>query len=146
LRNKNGCTLVESLVSMAILSFVVASILSVFTHQMFTNRRTGNRNIAITLAEAKIEEFLKFPSSQIPLEFPASVIVPPGDVDYIFYSGNRTPVVSTVDPQENNQFRRTVEVVMNGNLCGIRVVVDFGYIIKDNFYPFRLVLSTQRGL
>lgn len=140
MNNKNGFTLVEVLISIMILGFVIVSILNAFAQRMQTDKNTGFKSTAITLAEAKIEEYLKFPSSQIAAIYPASA------VDYILYHGGSKPIISTNDPVRNQQYRRTVAVTTDGNLSTITVTVEYGYIVRNKQYPFSVELSTQRGL
>ena len=68
MKKTNGFTLVEALLAMTIVIFVVVGILSGFTQQMVTNRFAGAKNVAITLAESKLEDYLKFPASQMPAD------------------------------------------------------------------------------
>jgi hypothetical protein len=72
--------------------------------------------------------------------------MPASAVDFVFYSGNRTPIRSDADPSQNHQYRRTVTITPVGNLNRIEVLVEYGYVKVDDHYPFRVVLSTQRGL
>jgi type II secretory pathway pseudopilin PulG len=135
LKNTRGFTLVEALLAMAIVLFVVVSILSGFTQQMVSNRYAGAKHIAISLAEAKIEKYLKFPASQMPAD----------SVDYVVEQ-NRKLVVSTVDPDREDQYRRTTVVTPSPDLAAmnvIRVTVEYGR--HAGRYPFRVVLSSQRG-
>lgn len=132
MKNSKGFTLVEALVAMAIVLFVVVTILSGFTQQMVSNRYAGAKNIAITLAESKIEDYLKFPASQMAA----------ASVDYVVERNHRL-VFSTVDPGVKNQFRRTVTVTDTGTLSIVRVRVDYGW--NNNRYPFFVTLSSQRG-
>jgi type II secretion system protein I len=134
LKRTNGFTLVEALLAMAIVLFVVVSILSGFTQQMVTNRYAGNKNVAVSLAEARLEEFLKFPASQMPA----------GAVDYVVEEG-RNLVVYAGDPDKEDQYRRTVTVTPNalGTLSTVQVTVEYGR--SGGRYPFRVTLSSQRG-
>ena len=141
--NKNGFTIIELLISVMILGFVIVSLLTAFAQRMQTDTNTNFKNTAITLAEAKLEEYLKFPSSQIATIYPVS---PATAVDYIVMHGTRQPKVSVSDPKINRQFRRTVEVIQDGTLAMINVTVDYGYILRNQHYPFSVVLTTQRGL
>ena len=77
MKKNNGFTLVEALLAMTIVIFIVVSILSGFMQQMVSNRYAGAKNIAISLAESKIEEYLKFPASQMPAD----------SVDYVVERG-----------------------------------------------------------
>jgi len=135
LKNSRGFTLVEALLAMAIVLFVVVSILSGFTQQMVSNRYVGAKNIAISLAEAKIEDYLKFPASQMPV----------GSVDYVVEQ-NRKLVVSTSDPDREDQYRRTTVITPSTDFAAmnvIRVTVEYGK--HGDRYPFRVVLTSQRG-
>jgi hypothetical protein len=123
------------MLAMAIVLFVVVSVLSGFTQQMVTNRYAGAKNIAISLAEAKIEDYLKFPASQMPV----------GSVDYVVEQ-NRKLVVSTGDPDREDQYRRTTVVSPSPDYASmnvIRVTVEYGK--HGDRYPFRVVLTSQRG-
>jgi type II secretory pathway pseudopilin PulG len=134
LKKINGFTLVEALVAMTIVLFVVVSILSGFTQQMVSNRYAGAKNIAISLAESKIEDYLKFPASQMPAS----------SVDYVVEQGRRL-VFSAGDPDQENQYRRTAQVtpIPTTNLIEVVVTVEYGK--RGDFYPFRVALSSQRG-
>jgi len=132
LKNTKGFTLVEALLAMAIVIFVVVSILSGFTQQMVSNRYAGAKNIAITLAESRIEDYLKFPASQMQV----------GAVDYAVEQNKRL-VFYTVDPNRENQFRRTATVASTGTMSTVTVTVDYGR--HRGRYPFRVRLSSRRG-
>ena len=132
MKNTKGFTLVEALLAMTIVIFVVVSILSGFTQQMVTNRYAQAKNVAITLAESKIEDYLKFPASQMPA----------GSVDYIV-ERNKSLVVYTSDPNVDDQFRRTAEVISDFSMNIVRVTVEYGK--RGTRYPFRVVLSSSRG-
>ncbi len=135
MKKNNGFTLVEALLAMTIVIFIVVSILSGFTQQMVSNRYAGAKNIAITLAESKIEDYLKFPASQMPA----------GGVDYVVERGRRL-VVSTSDPDVKDQYRRTATVVPSvafPAMNTVRVMVEYGK--RGARYPFRIVLTSQRG-
>jgi type II secretory pathway pseudopilin PulG len=132
LKRTKGFTLVEALLAMAIVIFVVVSILSGFTQQMVTNRYAGAKNIAITLAESRIEDYLKFPASQMPA----------GSVDYVV-ERNKRLVFSASDPSQENQFRRTATVSSDGTMSTVRVTVEYGFF--RGRYPFRVSLTSQRG-
>jgi len=139
-KHETGFTLLEVLMSLAIFSFMVVSILSGFAQRMHSDRNTNLRNIAITLAEARMEEFLKFPSSELTSTFPATT------TDFIVYRGGRAPKTTTSDPSLEQQFRRTVNLSANGDLCRVEVIVEYGFLNRTHQYPFRVVLTTQRGL
>jgi type II secretory pathway pseudopilin PulG len=135
LKNNNGFTLVEALLAMTIVIFIVVGILSGFTQQMLTNRYAGAKNIAISLAETKLEEYLKYPASQMPA----------ASVDYVVESGRRL-VVSSSDPGVDDQYRRTTVVTTStdfSTMNEVQVTVEYGK--HGDRYPFRVVLNSQRG-
>jgi hypothetical protein len=120
---------------MTIVIFVVVSILSGFTQQMVINRFAQSKNVAITLAESKIEQYLKFPASQMPAN----------SVDYVV-ERNKRLVVYTVDPDAVNQYRRTTVVSADPvfpTMNQIRVTVEYGK--RGVIYPFRVALTSARG-
>jgi len=135
LKNTNGFTLVEALLAMTIVIFIVVGILSGFTQQMVTNRYAGAKNVAITLAESKLEEYLKYPASQMPAD----------SVDWVVESG-KLLVVHTADPYQNDQFRRTTTVTPVAafpTMSAVQVTVEYGN--RGDYYPFRVILNSQRG-
>ncbi len=139
MKRTNGFTLVEALLAMAIVLFVVVSILTGFTQQMVTNRYASNKNVAVSLAEARLEEYLKFPASHMPA----------GAVDYVVEEG-RNLVVYASDPGKDDQYRRTVTVTPNafGTMDVVNVTVEYGKKILMSLgyrHPFRVTLSSQRG-
>ncbi len=83
MKKTNGFTLVEALLAMTIVIFVVVGILSGFTQQMVTNRYAGAKNMAISLAESKMEEYLKYPASQMP----------PANIEYWWKRTNACPLL-----------------------------------------------------
>jgi type II secretory pathway pseudopilin PulG len=139
LKKNNGFTLVEALMAMTIVIFIVVSILSGFTQQMVSNRYAGAKNIAIALAESRLEDYMKLPASQM------TALLPAESVDYVVERGRRL-VVSTVDPDANDQYRRTITYVPSTSQAAVnvvRVVVEYGK--HGDIYPFRVVLTSQRG-
>jgi type II secretory pathway pseudopilin PulG len=134
LKNTKGFTLVEALLAMTIVIFVVVSILSGFTQQMVSNRFAQAKNVAITLAESRIEDYLKFPGSQMPAN----------SVDYVIERGKRY-IVSGANPNLMNQYRRTATVtsIPTTNIFEVRVTVEYG--MRNGRYPFRVSLASQRG-
>ena len=135
MKKNNGFTLVEALLAMTIVIFVVVSILSGFTQQMLTNRYAQSKNVAITLAESKLEDYMKFPASHMPV----------ASVDYVV-ERNKRLVIYTTDPSVNDQYRRTVQISTNvsiPNMNEVRVTVEYGR--HGNRYPFRVVLTSVRG-
>jgi type II secretory pathway pseudopilin PulG len=134
LKKIEGFTLVEALLAMTLVLFVVVAILSGFTQQMVANRYAGAKNMAITLAETMIEDYLKYPASQMPAN----------SVDYVV-ERNKRLVFLTVDPDEDNQYRRTAQVsaIPTTNMSEVRVTVEYGK--RGDRYPFRVTLSSTRG-
>ena len=135
MKKNNGFTIVEALLAMTIVIFIVVGILSGFTQQMVVNRFAGAKNIAISLAETKLEEYLKYPASQMPA----------ASVDYVVERGKQL-VVSTVDPDLDGQYRRTATVASSALLPAVNIVeVTVEYGRRGDTYPFRVVLNSQRG-
>jgi len=135
LKKTKGFTLVEALLAMTIVLFVVVGILSGFTQQMVSNRYVGAKNIAIILAETKLEDYLKYPASQMPAN----------SVDYVVESGRRL-IVHTSDPDVNDQFRRTTTITPVLAFPSMNLVqVTVEYAKRGNRYPFRVILSSTRG-
>lgn len=133
MNKKDGFTLVEALISITIISFVIISILNGFTYQQLNTKNTSSKNIAVSLAEVKLEELLKFPGSQLSDST---------TIDYIVQEGNSLQVY-TSDPGKEKQLRRTTLIASVGNLKSFRVTVEYGK--SGNIYPFSINLSTQRG-
>lgn len=137
--NKNkknkGSTLVEALISTAILAFVIVTILGAFSQQQMATRKNADKNAAILLAEQRMEELLKFRSEQLTEEMYR---------DYAVYRSDKFQYFDS-DPNKKNQFRRTTTISMDllQQVATIRVEVEYG--MKDGGYPFRVVLSTRRG-
>lgn len=138
-KNINGFTLVEALIAMAILSFIIVTILSGFTHQKMATRKVADKNLALGLAEMRMQELQKFSATQL---------TPGITTDWIIHRDGLFKVFMS-DPDDVDQFRRTTAIAVEpGNVLQqkmvIQVMVEYG---KDNnTYPFRVVLSTKRGL
>lgn len=134
MKNIKGFTLVEALVAMIIVIFVVVSILSGFIQQMVSNRSVQYKNGAISLAESKMEDFLKYPASQMPA----------GNVDYVFEASHKF-IIQTAPPSPpiKNQYRRTTTITDDENMKVIRVTVDYGW--NKVRYPSQVVLTSRRG-
>jgi type II secretory pathway pseudopilin PulG len=142
-----GSSLVEALISIAIISFVVVSILSGFSQQQADTKRNTDKNMAVMLAEMKMEELLKFPSDRLAIE---------SFVDYVVLKPNGFEVIpeGSTAPTELRQFRRTVNIektdVMQ-QLATITVTVDFGATRGTGtgsgmLYPYSVQLTTRRSL
>lgn len=142
--NKGG-SLVEALISIAIISFVIVSILSGFTQQQANTSRNTDYNMAVMLAEMRMEELLKFPSGQLAQET---------FVDYIVLKPNGFEVYDETKPvpSELRQFRRTAAITREDllqQLATIRVTVE--YSAREGtgthmIYPFRVELTSRRSL
>jgi Tfp pilus assembly protein PilV len=142
--NKGG-SLVEALISIAIISFVVVSILSGFAQQQADTSRNTDYNMAVMLAEMRMEELLKFPSGQLIQET---------FVDYIVLKSNGFEVFDETKPVPNElrQFRRTAAITREDllqQLATIRVTVEYSArkgAGTDMIYPFRVELTSRRSL
>ncbi|MCP5049941.1 MAG: type II secretion system protein [bacterium] len=132
-----GATLVEALISVGIMSFVIVSILSGFSQQQMTTRNTAAKNMAVRLGEMRMEEVLKFSGEQ--LQANAGTII-----DYVMVKPNSYEVVA-VNPNEQKQYRRTININMDfmGDLATIIVTVD--YPMTGTSYPFQLVIKSRRS-
>lgn len=138
--NKKGFTIVEALVAMAILAFVIVTILGGFSQQQVATRKTASKNTALILAEMRLEELLKFNSSQL---------VPAGTTqvtsDFIISRGNTFEYFDD-DPEDMDQFRRTTR--LQGDLLGevatIQVMVEYGRT-RQGGYAFRIVMGARRA-
>jgi len=145
-RNRGG-TLVEALISLAIISFVIVSILSGFSQQQTDTSRNTDRNMAVMLAEMRMEELMKFPSGQLVQET---------FVDYVVLKPNGFVVYGegVQAPKEVRQFRRTAAITREDllqQLATIRVTVDYGAMKKkkgssDLIYPYSVQLTSRRSL
>jgi competence protein ComGC len=149
--NKGG-TLVEALISVAIISFVIVSILSGFSQQQADTSRNTDKNMAVMLAEMRMEELLKFPSTQLKKET---------FVDYIVLKPNGFKVYGEKDtiPNELRQFKReaiisevpdkTVDPL--SQMVQITVTVSYGAMREKIgsstlMYPYSVQLSSRRSL
>lgn len=135
MKKTNGFTLVEALLAMTIVIFVVVTILTGFTQQMVSNRYAQSKNVAITLAESKLEDYMKFPASQMPA----------ASVDYLV-ERNKKMVVYSTDPNVDDQYRRTTTVSpdpANFMISEVRVMVEYGK--RGDRYPFRVILTSEKG-
>jgi type II secretory pathway pseudopilin PulG len=134
-RLEKGSGLVEILISVGILSFVIVSILSGFSQQQLNTRNTASKNLAVRLAEMKIEEVFKFPSANMQT----------GDtIDYVIPKPSSYEIMDT-NPNEQKQYRRTVTITMDfmGQMADVTVTVD--YPLTGSTYPNQVVIKTRRG-
>lgn len=122
--DKKGSTLVEALISMAIMSYVIVSILSGFSQQQADTQKNTDRNEAVMLAEMRLEELMKVPAEKLMLITPTyQDYVVPTPYGYDSYDENDTP------PTQTRQFRRTTEINMTdpiNDIVTITVTVDYG--------------------
>lgn len=145
--DKSGFTLVEAMVGMAIIGFVMIGILGTFSHQQMAARRTSDKNTAVILSEMRLEEYLKYSSTQL-----AAEVLNPPIVEFIVQKENVFQFFDADnDPNVPKQFRRTTSLSADllGQMVTIRVVVDYGFTGTregDTVYPFRIIMSTRRGL
>ncbi len=148
--NNSGSSLVEALISMAVLAFVIVSILGGFTQQQISARNMSARGVAMQLAEMRMEELLKFPSVQLQAETYIDYIIP-GKTGFEEVPADSADMIAgkhtrSGDPQSQKQFRRTTEITLDllGQIAMIRVRVDFP--LTDTSYPFKVELKTRRGI
>jgi type II secretory pathway pseudopilin PulG len=142
--NKGG-SLVEALISIAIVSFVIVSILSGFAQQQADTSRNTDKNMAIMMAEMRMEELMKFPSGQLSdEEFVDYIVLKP--YGYVVYGEDRAI------PNELRQFRRTALITLIlplRQLAEITVTVDYGATRgagSQMSYPYSVQLTSRRSL
>lgn len=138
--NNNGFSLVEALIAMAILSFVIVNILSGFSYQQLSSRKDKEKNLAIVLTDMRMQEMSKYASEQL-------INMTRVTTEFIVHKGVECKIYAEADnPQDPNQMRRTT-IIESADVLGdsvfIRVMVEYG--LKNNEYPFRVVLSTRKG-
>ncbi len=147
MKNK-GFSLIEALIALLILGFVVIAILAGFSAQINTNKKTRQKNIAIALAEDRLEQVLKYSRTQLNNM---------GVIGSTIIEDFSSP--SSTDPFTHNiykgvsdyeKMRRTTLITQNPTnpeLLDIQVIVEYGKIGKGASarYPFRVVLTTTRG-
>jgi hypothetical protein len=139
-----GTSIIEALISVAIIGFVVISILAAISQQQATTKQTTDKNVAILLAELRMEELFKFPSRQLAIE---------EYIDYIVFKGQGFEVYDQGqgDPRVEKQFRRTTKITKDllQQVATIRVEVEYGAIFMDSSgselkYPSRIALTSRR--
>lgn len=149
-RHARGSSLLETLISVTLLALILVSILSGFAQQQASTRKNTDKNAAIILGEARLEELIKFPADQLQAET---------YVDYVVQGLNKYEVYdeNAVPPTKVRQFRRTTTISLDpkGQLAYIRVVVEYGQTSRnrsatDNagrwVYPYQVGFSTRRML
>lgn len=141
-----GISIVEALISVAIIGFVVISILAAISQQQATTKQTADKSVAVLLAELRMEELFKFPSRQLAIE---------EYTDYVVYKGHGFEVYdeSQGDPRVEKQFRRTTKITKDllQQVATIRVEVDYGAVFMDSSgskmrYPSKVVLVSRRTI
>lgn len=141
-----GTSIVEALISIAIIGFVVISILAAISQQQATTKQTTDKNVAVLLAELRMEELFKFQSRQLGIE---------EYTDYVIFKGHGFEVYDETqgDPRVEKQFRRTTKITKDllQQLATIRVEVEYGAVFTDTSgselkYPSRVVLTSRRSL
>jgi len=133
LANKNGFTLIETIIGVTLLSFVIVSVLGVFSQIQLNTRYVNDKNLALIFAESRMEEILKYP---------ASILTATSTIDYAYKTGNSIHV-QAANPNKSDQFRRTINITAAGSLMNVQVTVEYGY--KNLIYPFRVSLNSRRG-
>jgi len=135
----NGFTLLEVLFTLILFAVAMLGILNVFVYKGKMDSSVHDMNIAVMLAEQKIEEYFKFPYNEMP----------PGATDYIVYRLSRDPI-SVVDKAEADKtdgaFERVVIVSEGINTTTINVRVNYGgFNPGTGKYRFTVELETQKG-
>jgi len=143
LKNNGGFTLVELLISTAILGFVIVSILNGFTYQQYRSKSNLGKNLAISLAETKLEEMLKHTKTY----WEDNYSLPYTQTEYIIRSGNMMlPPVESEPTNIESVMRRTTKVIDDSeywNMLIFTVTVEYGK--NASVYPFKVVLQTRKG-
>lgn len=144
-RINKGSSLIEALISIGIISFVIVSILNGFAQQQVNTSGNTDHNMAVMLAEMRMEELLKFPSGNLVAET---------FVDYIVPKPNGFDVYGEEDsiPSELRQFRRTATITREDllqQMATIKVTVEYSArkgTGSEMYYPFRVELTSRRSL
>lgn len=137
-KSTSGFTLVEALIAMAIIAFLIVTILSGFSHQRMATRKLAEKNLAIAVADLRMQELQKFNAGQL---------TPGITTEWVTHRDGLFKVFQS-DPDSQGQFRRVTSIAKEqGDVLGekmvIQVLVEYGR--AGNTYPFRVVLSTKRG-
>ncbi len=145
MKNKKGFSLLEALIALGILAFIVTAILAGFSAQIYTNSKTREKNLAISLAEERVEEVLKYKKDQLnDMGVIGSTIVE----DFSHPGNSNTPFIKSKynNLKDYKGMKRTTIITQdpnNNELLDIKVIVEYGK--RGNKYPFRVVLTTKRG-
>jgi len=136
-----GSTLVELLISMALVAYVMVSILTAFSQHQISSRTTNAQNAAVYLAEQRLEEYMKFPAGQLTDTAGAPIR------DYIVQKGNEFEYFDD-PPQAPGEMRfirsLTIQQDLLQQLAYLTVVVEYGDQRPDGTFA-RVALTTRRG-
>lgn len=133
-KSNGGFTLIEVLIAISLVAFSLIAILSSFIYQGKMNNSVNNRNIAVLLAEEKMEEYFKHSYDNMPSN----------KTDYITYNLNREPMSTDEDGAKNgNAFQRIATTVQGLHTTSIKVQVYYNYNGKG--YDFNIILETIKG-
>lgn len=141
-KTNKGFSLVEALIAITITGFVIVSILSGFTQYKVVVQKNFSKNIGITLAEGKVEEYLKFTAYELKNKMDSGDIVSP-QVEYIVVAKNQVEIFDTDPTDQKAEVRRTTTFSEDGNFIVINVEVEYGR--EENTFPFKVSLNTRRG-
>ena len=136
---QQGFTLIEALIAIGILAFAIVSILNAFIYQQHFTRNNFSKNMALTLAESRIEELSKFPDYGLTAG---------STINYIVQEGAQWTAYS-LEQDKSDQYKRTTTMAMDNQLMNITVRVDYGRRRNPaspdtGLYPFKVILSTKR--
>jgi len=146
LKNKNGFSLIEALIAVAIVAFVVLSIMSGFSSMLYTNQKTRSKTVAIALAEDRIEEIFTLSANQI---INGGLV---GETVEDFSETQSGVVEEFKNYRGYFEFRRITNISQNPTnpeMLNIDVTVEYGKVEDHSgniIYPFRVILSTQKGI
>lgn len=144
MNSNKGFSLIEAMMGVMILGFVMVGILGTFSHQKVISQKTSAKNSAVVLAEMKLEELMKYSSTQLAGEAAKTQPV----MDYIVSNkGTFEFFADGAQPDDPGLFKRSVFVELDimGQLASLRVMVEYG-VPGDDGFPFNVVLMTARGL
>jgi Tfp pilus assembly protein PilV len=136
-KRNEGFTLVEVLFAVSLVAFSLIAILNMFIYQARQNTSVNDRNIAIVLAEERMERLFKFPANDMPNYGTTT--------EYVVYKENRQRdnTVYTSASQAvsaGNAFKITERVTKGMFTSNLLVRVNFG----KNFF-FHVELETEKG-
>jgi len=137
---KEGFTIIEVLIAISLVAFSLIAILNAFIFQNKQNNVINDRNIAVMLAEEKIEDYFKYPYDNMPS----------GTTDYVVYKLNRDPMDpitsrATAVSGSGIIFERIVSITQDFSTSLINVRVNYGYDRANDKFKFSVNLSTRKG-